>query len=712
MAVTTRRINHDVNVQRYRLVSDTDTQAVQRAINVAKAATNKKRVILPVNYSLSTQIDVAGLNGMTIEGAGPDQSSHTGSGAIGQYIRTTGAVQDLTIRGLGFDGSGVDDASGPRRSRTWSAANMSTAILLRGDLAPLAKLSADASSGATTISLSAYVAPGNYLLNGTPVALASVSGSSAPFTATLSTALAAAHTAGEYLTVTYQVRNVLVEHCDLRNVLYAASGDPGLPVIFAGIRGEVEFNHVSAYNTMDCGFVFNEHVKVNNFRGENSADNGISISRGNQRVTAHGITVINPAYHGVWIAGYDGDLGPKNVDLSGVHVYNPGKNGIHAEGAPQYGSITDFVLDLNYRQGPADAPGDSDGNGIYLSGMGDVTAPTALATGFYIGSGMIRRAARSGVLIYTSKAVRINGVLALDIGTQYAADGSTAISSADTSRNCGFILGQSTTSENVHIADTLTIDTRATPYCNYGITPNTSSRFIVGPGNAMVGCRNSPNIVETGDVRFTNAAQRFQQGATAGQSGATGTVPGFDINGAAGSNRLTQLLTGSVARWKVGADSTAEGGSNAGSDYIANSYDDSGTLLATILRLTRLGAVTLGRQGRSVTLLGRLVSGAASATVAGGGQASAASAAGNGANDSAGTLNVTTVASPVAGTLVSVTFATAYSATPHVVITPANQASRQCSPYLSARTTTGFTISADVAPGASTALQFDYVVVG
>ncbi|UZF57727.1 hypothetical protein LH935_06995 [Gordonia polyisoprenivorans] len=712
MAVTSRRINHDANVEKYRLPSDTDAQAVQRTINMAKAASGKKRIVLPVNYALSTQIDVAGLNGMTIEGAGPDQSSHTGASAIGQYIRTTGPVQDLTIRGIGFDGSGVDDATGPRRARTWSAPNMSTAILLRGDLAPIAKLAADATSGATSISLTAYAAPGSYLLGGSAVTIASISGSVAPYTATLASPLGTARVAGDYLTVTYQVRNVLVEHCDLRNVLYAASGDPGLPVIFAGIRGEVEFNHVSAYNTMDCGFVFNEHVKVNNFRGENSADNGISISRGNQRVTAHGLTIINPAYHGVWIAGYDGDQGPKNVDLAHVNVYNPGKNGIHADGAPQYGSITDFVLDLNYRQGPSDAPGDSDGNGIYLAGMGDVTAPTALATGWYIGSGMIRRAARAGMLMYTSKAVRINGILALDIGTQYAADGTTAISSADTSRNCGFILGQSTTSDNVHISDTATIDTRTTPYCNYAITPNTSSRLVVGPGNSMVGCRNSANIVETGDVRFTNAAQRFQQGATAGQNAASGAVPGFDTNGAAASNRLAQFLTASVARWKLGADGTAESGSNAGTDYIANSYDDSGTLIATILRLTRLGAVTLGRQGRAITILGRLVSGAAAATVAAGAQASSATAAGNGANDSAGTLNVTAAASPVAGTLASVTFATAYSTTPHVVVTPANAASQAVGAYLSSRTTTGFTLSCAAAPAASASLQFDYIVIG
>ena len=714
MAVTTRRINHDANVEKYRLAADTDAQAIQRTVNMAKSAGGKKRIILPVNYSLSTQIDVAGLNGMTIEGAGPDQSSHTGLGAIGQYLRTTGAVQDLTIRGLGFDGSGVDDATGPRRSRTWSA-NMSTAMILRGDLDPIARLTADASAGATSVTVGGWISPGPYNLGAEPVTISSLSGASAPFTATLAAPLAGPHTTGQAFTVRYAVRNVRVEHCALRNVLYAASGSAGLPVLLAGIRGEIEFNDIHAYNTMDCGFVNNEHVKITNFRGEKSADNGISISRGNQRVTARGLTVIDSAYHGVWLSGYNGKPGPQNFVLSGVNVINPGKSGIWADDAPKHGVITDFYIDLKYNRGPTDAQDDADGIGVFLGGSGDRAAPTALTENVHIGSGVIRNAARAGVVVYTAKGVRISDVMAVDTGVQYALDGATPISSSDTSRNVGFILGNSATSESVFISDTTTIDTRSPAYCNIPISPVQSGRFIVGPGNTSTGCRYSNNITESGtasDVRLTSVSQRFLGGAVAGSSAATGTVAGFDSNGAAGSTRLWQWLTNSVARWKIGADPTAEAGSNVGTDFVVNAFDDGGTPIATLLRMTRLGAINLGRNGYPITLLGRVVSGSASASINPGAQASTASAAGNGANAIAGTVNVTASASASAGVLAQVTFATAFAQAPHVVITPVNAASQACGPYLSSRGASSFVISCAAAPAASASLQFDYLVIG
>jgi hypothetical protein len=69
----------------------------------------------------------------------------------------------------------------------------------------------------------------------------------------------------------------------------------------------------------------------------------------------------------------------------------------------------------------------------------------------------------------------------------------------------------------------------------------------------------------------------------------------INMNGAAGSVRNVQILSGGSLRWVVGANSEAESGSNAGSTFNINSYDDSGTFLASVVRIRRSdGAVQVG----------------------------------------------------------------------------------------------------------------------
>lgn len=110
----------------------------------------------------------------------------------------------------------------------------------------------------------------------------------------------------------------------------------------------------------------------------------------------------------------------------------------------------------------------------------------------------------------------------------------------------------------------------------------------------------------------------------------------------------------------------------------------------------------------------RIYAAGSAASVAAGAQADAASAASNGARDVAGTINVTAKATgPAAGTLATVSFSSAYTTTPHMGgLVALNLASAQCQPYISARSTTSFTISCAVAPAASAALQFEYSVCG
>lgn len=68
---------------------------------------------------------------------------------------------------------------------------------------------------------------------------------------------------------------------------------------------------------------------------------------------------------------------------------------------------------------------------------------------------------------------------------------------------------------------------------------------------------------------------------------------GATVSKAAGNARLLQFLSGSSLRWTQGANATAESGSNAGSDWNLQRFNDSGTLLGTSLAVTRsTGQVT------------------------------------------------------------------------------------------------------------------------
>lgn len=69
---------------------------------------------------------------------------------------------------------------------------------------------------------------------------------------------------------------------------------------------------------------------------------------------------------------------------------------------------------------------------------------------------------------------------------------------------------------------------------------------------------------------------------------------GLKVKGAAATWRRVRLYTGTSLRWLFGADTTAEGGANAGSDFQLQSYADDGTtLLATVLKVVRAtGAIT------------------------------------------------------------------------------------------------------------------------
>lgn len=79
-------------------------------------------------------------------------------------------------------------------------------------------------------------------------------------------------------------------------------------------------------------------------------------------------------------------------------------------------------------------------------------------------------------------------------------------------------------------------------------------------------------------------------------------------------------------------------------------------------------------------------------------------------SDTAGSITINTGGSPAAGCFATITFATAFSATPHVLVTPIGSAAAGLSYYVN-RSSTSFSVCTATAPPAGSTFGFDYFVL-
>ncbi len=63
--------------------------------------------------------------------------------------------------------------------------------------------------------------------------------------------------------------------------------------------------------------------------------------------------------------------------------------------------------------------------------------------------------------------------------------------------------------------------------------------------------------------------------------------PYLKLDGAAGSEKYFECLSGGVMRWQFGNDTASETGSDAGANFAIQSYDDAGVFLKKVLRINR-----------------------------------------------------------------------------------------------------------------------------
>lgn len=297
------------------------------------------------------------------------------------------------------------------------------------------------------------------------------------------------------------VTNISITNCTFKN-------HSQLPVRFAGIKGSLKVTGCDFVNNLDPGFIFNEEVILIGNHSMYGADNGFSLSRGNKKVICVGNTIEGCAYEGIFIGGFDinndGDLaniGPDHLVVTGNVIKNVGLNGIFAAAAPSAAVISGNTIDLGHYRGPVDQTTDINSIGIFVAGYPfPYTTPTAYAENIIVSSNLVKNAARAGVEVSAAKRVKVEGNMFVDIGTQFLADGTTAVSSTEVTSNAGVLIRSATCSDIV-VRNNDTIDTRGTPYTNYAVVPYTAvalaatTRFEYS-NNRMVNCRNAFNLLE------------------------------------------------------------------------------------------------------------------------------------------------------------------------------------------------------------------------
>jgi len=139
----------------------------------------------------------------------------------------------------------------------------------------------------------------------------------------------------------------------------------------------------------------------------------------------------------------------------------------------------------------------------------------------------------------------------------------------------------------------------------YGILAGVAADELIITGNYFETCATSPISLPTA-VRVTaRVRDNVFSGCTdtvgdtnVAMRGIVGTAAALIIDGAASNNKIIDWQTAGVTRWKLYTNGTAESGSNVGSDFAINRYNDAGTFQNTPFLLER-STGNLGINGSS-----------------------------------------------------------------------------------------------------------------
>jgi len=388
----------------------------------------------PGRYRLASTVPIA--TQVTYRGASAVASVITSTTAIEFLFRNSGSgnLADVSFEQLGFAGNAVLPALFPTRARSQFGAAARTAIM---------------------VNAKAYT-PANPAADG-----------------------------------------VTVRDCRFSNFIAP-------PVSLLGVSGRAIMDTNVFFNCMDPGYVHCEEVVFTDNLCEKSSDNGVSISRATARVVCTGNVAADCAFSGLFVAGWVGtdnaglvvsEPGPSVFEVTGNTVSNCGWYGIQADNGPQIGTITGNTIDTVSR-GPIDGRNDAFGHGIFLNGYPAYPATsTQLARLINVGDNTISNAAKFGIAMVSVQGIKVHDNTLFNIGSDFQADGATAVPASDPNQNVGIFIGSPASNNNLEVVDNFIFDTRgASKRTNFGVAVSNSGGSPVNfirRGNTERGMRNA-----------------------------------------------------------------------------------------------------------------------------------------------------------------------------------------------------------------------------
>ena len=512
-----------VAVEDHRIAGDTDNDAIKRAIEVAKTGGYASVVFTRPLYTLEYPIDIDGCRNMTIRGLGTgtrfigkadvpaETAKFFGAFSINRTISGS-ATQRVTIPGVGaVFGEGVG-ASNIRFENFTVDGSLTNADIIAGSMAR------------------------NYPEH----TVAGVEGRKF-----------AANRLGSFLDVvsTYnssasgyvdfpKVSDIVVDNVNM-------IGLSGLPVNIRGVYGKAHVLNSTIERCLDTGFTFSEDVVFDNNTVRFSADNGVSASRGN-----HSVRVTDNNFYGswsshIWVAGFDGNLAPKRIIVTGNHCEWSGSSSIQARIGPQTLIITNNILERAMR-GRENELTEIDtaiytGHGICLGGDG-VSNPARFTL---IDANIFLECKRSAVYLYRDVYdVIISNNIMHNIGSPYRADLTTPVPE-DGQWNLGVITNSTVFVGNISIVNnrmssdqTMSI-AGVTTAVTHGLTQTPAIQTWIERGNIVTGARRN---IDGSGLNAGSAVRNTEVWATIGTL-ASDTAKGVRYqSGGADRFKIEQLL--------------------------------------------------------------------------------------------------------------------------------------------------------------------------
>lgn len=167
--------------------------------------------------------------------------------------------------------------------------------------------------------------------------------------------------------------------------------------------------------------------------------------------------------------------------------------------------------------------------------------------------------------------------------------------------------GTATISENLAVGGTLAVTGVVTGGTYNGQTISSAASFtgtLAVASTVTGGTYNGQTISSSANFTGTMAiattlttsgtTASLVQSATSGLvnvgTGTGSSLSGVVVRRASGQEGYLQVETGTTRRWRLGANSTSETGSNAGSNFVLAAYDDVGTLIDIPFAITRVAS--------------------------------------------------------------------------------------------------------------------------